>query len=173
MGIVSGGGYAERIAVHERQLVPVPPAVAVADARGHPRGVHHGVGRAGRAGRAHVRPHRARARRRVGCRHGGDPDREGDRRPHRRHDVAPARSRRVGRSAPTSSSTTRSEDFVAAAREFTGGRGVDVVLDVIGGDYLERNLDALATQGTIVQVGAMGGGAATFTLGEMLTSEPR
>ena len=61
-----------------------------------------------------------------------------------------------------------SEDFVAAAIEFTGGRGVDVVLDVIGGDYLERNLDALATQGTIVQVGAMGGGNATFTLGKML-----
>jgi len=66
-----------------------------------------------------------------------------------------------------------SEDFVAAALEFTGGRGVDVVLDVVGGEYLERNLDALATQGTIVQVGAMGSGSATFTLGRMLYKRAR
>ena len=45
---------------------------------------------------------------------------------------------------------------------------VDVVLDVVGGDYLDRNVDALAVGGTIVQVGAMGGGRATFGLGKLL-----
>jgi len=45
---------------------------------------------------------------------------------------------------------------------------VDVVLDVVGADYLDRNLDALAVGGTIVQVGVMGGGSATFGLGKML-----
>ena len=64
-----------------------------------------------------------------------------------------------------------SEDFVAATLEFTGGRGIDVVLDVVGGEYLERNLDTLTTQGTIVQVGAMGSGTASFALGKMLYSE--
>ena len=38
----------------------------------------------------------------------------------------------------------RETDFVAAIREATGGRGVDVVLDMVGGDYLPRNLDVLA-----------------------------
>jgi NADPH:quinone reductase-like Zn-dependent oxidoreductase len=62
----------------------------------------------------------------------------------------------------------RSDDFVDAARELTAGAGVDVVLDVIGGDYLARNLDALRVGGRIVQVGVMGGGSATFPLGAML-----
>jgi NADPH:quinone reductase len=62
----------------------------------------------------------------------------------------------------------RSEDFVAAVREQTGGAGVDVVLDVVGGDYLARNVDALRVGGRIVQVGVMGGGTATFPLGALL-----
>ena len=45
---------------------------------------------------------------------------------------------------------------------------MDVVLDVVGGDYLDRNLDCLATGGTIVQVGVMGGGQATFGLAKLL-----
>ena len=40
-------------------------------------------------------------------------------------------------------------DFVAAVREATGGRGVDVVLDIVGGDYLQRNLEASGRRGTI------------------------
>jgi NADPH:quinone reductase-like Zn-dependent oxidoreductase len=61
-----------------------------------------------------------------------------------------------------------SEDFVAEAKAFTDGAGVDVVLDVIGGDYLARNLDALRVGGHIVQVGVMGGGSATIPLGALL-----
>ena len=60
------------------------------------------------------------------------------------------------------------DDWLAAVRDHTGGRGVDVVLDVVGGDYLDRNVDALAVGGTIVQVGVMGGGKATFGLGKLL-----
>jgi len=60
------------------------------------------------------------------------------------------------------------EDWVAVVDELTDGRGADVVLDVIGGDYLDRNADALAVGGTIMQVGLMGGGAATFGLGKLL-----
>ena len=57
-------------------------------------------------------------------------------------------------------------DAIAA---HTAGEGVDVVLDVVGGDYLDRNLDSLASGGTIVQVGVMGGGIAQFALGKLLS----
>ena len=50
-------------------------------------------------------------------------------------------------SAPTSPSTTASEDWVAVLREATGGRGVDVILDMVGGDYVARNLDAAGRRG--------------------------
>ncbi|HCV33043.1 MAG TPA: quinone oxidoreductase [Acidimicrobiaceae bacterium] len=61
-----------------------------------------------------------------------------------------------------------SSDWVAEIARHTGGIGVDVVLDVVGGNYLDRNLDCLAIGGTIVQVGVMGGGQATFGLTKML-----
>ena len=51
----------------------------------------------------------------------------------------------------------RSEDFVAAAREATGGKGVDVTLDMVGGDYTERNIAAAAEEGRIVQIAVLGG----------------
>jgi putative PIG3 family NAD(P)H quinone oxidoreductase len=46
----------------------------------------------------------------------------------------------------------RNEDFVAIAKELSGGRGVDVILDMVGGDYTPRNLDALAEDGRLVQI---------------------
>ena len=57
---------------------------------------------------------------------------------------------------------------MAAALDFTGGAGVDVVLDVIGGDYVERNIDALAVRGRIVQVGTMAGGAVSVNIGKLM-----
>ena len=71
------------------------------------------------------------------------------------------------------SSTTPAEDFVAAALEFTGGRGVDVVLDVIGGEYLERNLDALGDEGHDRAGRRDGQRPASFTLGKMLYKRAR
>jgi putative PIG3 family NAD(P)H quinone oxidoreductase len=59
-------------------------------------------------------------------------------------------------------------DFVAATREATGGRGVDVVLDMVGGDYLPRNLDVLATDGRLVQIAVLGGVKATLNLITMM-----
>ena len=49
------------------------------------------------------------------------------------------------------------EDFVAAAKEATGGKGVDVTLDMVGGDYTERNIAAAAEEGRIVQIAVLGG----------------
>jgi putative PIG3 family NAD(P)H quinone oxidoreductase len=62
----------------------------------------------------------------------------------------------------------RSEDFVAAVHAATDGRGVDVVLDIIGGDYTPRNLDCLARDGRLVQIGVMGGETATVSLRRIL-----
>lgn len=63
----------------------------------------------------------------------------------------------------------RSGDFTAAAKEATGGRGVDVVLDSIGAPYLEGNLAALANDGRLVLIGLMGGAKAEISLGALLT----
>jgi NADPH:quinone reductase len=51
----------------------------------------------------------------------------------------------------------REQDFVDAVKQTTNGRGVDVVLDIIGGEYLDRNISALAMDGRLVQIGLMGG----------------
>jgi NADPH2:quinone reductase len=51
----------------------------------------------------------------------------------------------------------RSEDFVARVREATGGRGVDVILDMVGGSYVRRNYEAAAEDGRIVQIATSGG----------------
>jgi putative PIG3 family NAD(P)H quinone oxidoreductase len=51
----------------------------------------------------------------------------------------------------------RREDFVAVVRERTGGRGVDLVLDILGGDDLARNLECLAVDGRLVQVAVLNG----------------
>ncbi len=60
------------------------------------------------------------------------------------------------------------EDFVARTRELTDGRGVDVVLDVVGGPYLDRNLRALALEGRLVVIGLQGGAQAELDLGLVL-----
>jgi NADPH2:quinone reductase len=51
----------------------------------------------------------------------------------------------------------RETDFVEAIRELTAGAGVNVVLDIVGGPYVPRNLDVLAVEGRLVQIGVLGG----------------
>ena len=55
----------------------------------------------------------------------------------------------------------RDEDFVAVLREVTGGRGVDVILDMVGGEYVARNLSLLAEDGRLVQIAVLQGSKAT------------
>lgn len=64
----------------------------------------------------------------------------------------------------------RSEDFVARVRDATGDRGVDVVLDVVGGKYLERNLEALAPHGRLVVIGMQKGSTGELDLGRVLAN---
>lgn len=67
----------------------------------------------------------------------------------------------------------REDDWVAVAREATDGRGVDVVLDSIGGPYLEGNLNALAEDGALVLIGLMGGAKAEIQMGQLLARRLR
>ena len=172
MGIVSGGAYAERIAVHERQLMAVPPALGLADAAAVPEVaitawdalVVQGGLTAGRAALIHAGA--------SGVGSAGIP-------------IAKA----LGATVVTTTSTAKVEackgfgadvvvdytveDYVEAVWAATDGQGVDVVLDVVGGDYLMRNVKALRTGGTIVQVGVMGGGRTDIDLGALLPKRAR
>jgi len=172
MGIVSGGAYAERIAIHERQLMAVPSTVGVADAAAIPEvwitafdalvvqgGLTSGRTALIHAGASGVGTAAIQIAKLVGARvvttsSGGKVD----------------ACRQLGADATVDYTT---QDFVPVTKEATGGVGADVVLDVVGGDYLARNVEALATGGTIVQVGVMGGGNATFNVGALLPKRAR
>ena len=167
MGIVGGGSYAEQIVTHERMLLPVPEGVALDDAAALPEVfltawdalVVQGGMTSGR----------------IALVHGGASG------------VGTAAIQLVkalGGSIIVTASTRKieacrvlgadlavdytAEDFVAAVDEFTHGNGVDTVLDVIGGEYVDRNLDCVRTGGRIIQVGLMGGGAAQVNVGKLL-----
>lgn len=61
------------------------------------------------------------------------------------------------------------DDFVAATRDFTGGTGADVVLDIIGAKYLSRNIDVLASNGRLSVIGMQGGTRAELDLGRLMS----
>ena len=63
----------------------------------------------------------------------------------------------------------REEDFVSKAREFTEGKGVDLILDMVGGSYVERNYDTAAEDGRIVQIAFLGGPKAEVNFAKLMT----
>jgi NADPH2:quinone reductase len=62
----------------------------------------------------------------------------------------------------------KTEDFVAEVKAATGGHGADVILDMVGGDYIERNYDAAAVEGRIVQIALLGGAKATVNFAKLM-----
>ena len=64
----------------------------------------------------------------------------------------------------------RTTDFAGAIRELTAGEGVDVVLDIIGGEYLPKNIECLRLHGRLVQVGLIGGAKAQIDLRRVLNN---
>jgi putative PIG3 family NAD(P)H quinone oxidoreductase len=62
----------------------------------------------------------------------------------------------------------REEDFVSVLKAATGGRGVDVILDMVGGDYVDRNYELAAVDGRIVQIAFLGGAKATTNFGRLM-----
>ena len=167
MAIVGGGAYAERIVVHERQLMAVPAGVAVADAAALPEvgitahdalvvqgGLRSGGWALVHAGASGVGSMAVQIARAVGARA-----------------IATTSAGKVAAVEALGADVVvdyGSADFLEAVAAATGGRGVDVVLDVVGGDYLDRNVRALRVGGTIVQVGVMGGGRTQIDLGALL-----
>ena len=62
----------------------------------------------------------------------------------------------------------KTEDFAPIVKELTGGKGVDVVLDMVGGDYVAREVSCLADDGRIVIIALLGGAKANVDLGQVL-----
>ena len=167
MGIVGGGAYAELVCAHERQVLPVPPELGLADAAAVPEAfltaydalVVQGGLTSGRtalvhAGASGVGTAAIQLARSIGARI-----------------VVTASTGKVeacrALGADLVVDYTR-EDFVEAVEAFTGGDGVDVVLDVIGGDYVDRNLRCARVTGRVIQVGLMGSGVAEVSVGLLL-----
>jgi NADPH:quinone reductase len=62
----------------------------------------------------------------------------------------------------------KTQDFVTEVKTATGGKGVEVILDMVGGDYVDRNYDAAAVDGRIVQIALLGGPKATINVGKLM-----
>jgi len=167
MGIVSGGAMAEKVVTHERMLQSVPEDIDLADAAAIPEVfmtahdalvtqggltsggralVHAGGSGVGTASIQIVKAIGAQVA--VTC---------------SRNKVDPCHE--LGADLVVD---YNEQDFVEEIALWTQDQGVDVVLDVIGGDYLAKNLQCLKIQGRIIQVGAMGGPVASFALGALL-----
>ncbi|MBN8973955.1 MAG: NAD(P)H-quinone oxidoreductase [Rhizobiales bacterium] len=63
----------------------------------------------------------------------------------------------------------KTQDFVAVSRELTGGTGPNLIVDMVGGDYIEKNYDAAAVDGRIVQIAFLGGPKATVNFAKLMT----
>ncbi|MFB6397435.1 NAD(P)H-quinone oxidoreductase [Polymorphospora lycopeni] len=165
--LLAGGGYAEYVAVPASQLLPIPTGVDLYTAAGLPEvsctvesnlfqvaGLRSGdtlLVHGGASGIGTFAIQRATA---EGIRvlvTAGTPRKL-------------ARCRELGADVAISYHT---EDFVARVREQTGDRGVDVVLDMVGGAYLSRNVEVLALGGRLVVIGLQGGDRAELDLGQL------
>ena len=62
----------------------------------------------------------------------------------------------------------KTEDFAAVVKELTNGKGVDVILDMVAGDYIPREIDCLADDGRIALIALLGGAKAEIDLGQVL-----
>jgi putative PIG3 family NAD(P)H quinone oxidoreductase len=166
--LLSGGGYAERVAVPAGHLLPVPDGLTVAQAAALPEvacTVHSNLvtlagltagdallvhGGASGIGTMAIQLGRELGAR-VMCTAGTAAKLD--------------RCRELGAELAISYA---SEDFVAAVSDFTGGRGADVILDIMGACYLERNVTALAPGGRLVVIGMQGGTRAELDLNALL-----
>jgi NADPH2:quinone reductase len=63
----------------------------------------------------------------------------------------------------------KTQDFVTMSRELTGGAGPNLIIDMVGGDYIEKNYDAAAMDGRIVQIAFLGGPKATVNFAKLMT----
>ncbi|OBK17131.1 NAD(P)H-quinone oxidoreductase [Mycobacterium asiaticum] len=169
--LLAGGGYAEYVAVPAGQVMPIPAPVDLVDAAAIPEvactvwsnlvmTAHLGPGQLllVHGGASGIGTHAIQVARALGARvavTAGSPEKL-------------ELSRELGAQITIS---YRDEDFVARLKEETGG--ADVILDIMGAAYLDRNIDALATDGQLVIIGMQGGVKAELNLGKLLTKRVR
>ncbi|WP_369824622.1 NAD(P)H-quinone oxidoreductase [Cellulosimicrobium sp. CUA-896] len=168
VALLEGGGYAEQVRVRATQVLPVPAGVDLVDAAALPEAactvwsnvvdvghltagerllVHGGSGGVGTLA---VQVGAALGAR-VAVTAGGR-----------------ARADRCLALGADLAVDHREEDFVEAVRSASDGHGADVILDVVGAAYLDRNLRALATGGRLVVIGMQQGARAELDLGRLL-----
>jgi putative PIG3 family NAD(P)H quinone oxidoreductase len=161
MALVVGGGYAEYCAAHESHCLPVPAALTAVEAAAIPETfltVWHNAFERGRLqagetllvhggssgiGTAAIQVAKALGARVVTT--AGSAEKC-------------AACRKLGADVAVN---YKSEDFVAATKAATSGKGADVILDMVGGEYIERNYEAAAVDGRIVQIAFQGSAKAT------------
>ena len=166
--LLSGGGYAERVAVPAGQLLPVPKGMDLVTAAALPEvtaTVWSNVFQV-----AHLRPAE------ILLVHGGSSG---------IGTMAIQLGKAIGAKVAVTAGSVekleacralgadilinyREQDFVEELRETTAGHGADVILDVMGAKYLDRNLDALALSGRLVIIGMQGGVQAELNLGKLM-----
>jgi putative PIG3 family NAD(P)H quinone oxidoreductase len=152
MALVVGGGYAEYCIAHDSHALPIPAGVAAVEAAAIPETfftVWHNLFERGRLTAGE-----------TALIHGGSSGIGTT-----AIQLAKAFGARVVVTAGSAEKCQacvklgadlavnyKTEDFVAATRKATGDRGADVVLDMIGGDYVERNYEVAAVEGRVVQI---------------------
>src|SRR5262249_34203340 len=150
MALLGGGGYGSRLGVHERMLMAVPPNLTFEQAAAVPEGfltafdamfgqceLQPGESVLIHAAGSGVGPAAVQLASAAGCRTFGTAG-------------SADKLRRAAELGLNVGINYHDEDFAAVVRERTEGRGVDVILDVIGGPYWVQNLQALAMRGRMV-----------------------
>jgi len=171
MGIVSGGAYAEYLTIHERQAMRVPSNVSVNDAAAIPEvfitawdalvvqgGLTSGRIALVHAGASGVGTAAIQICKAIGARV-----------------VVTCSTGKVSTCTALGADLVvdyTTSDFVEEVKKFAP-KGVDVILDVIGGDYVDRNIACLALKGSIVQVGTMAGPPPTMNVGGLMFKRAR
>ncbi|MFD0267184.1 NAD(P)H-quinone oxidoreductase [Streptomyces sp. NPDC127106] len=167
--LLSGGGYAEQVAVPAGQLLPVPEGVDLVTAAALPEAACTVWSNLFMV--AHVRPGE------TVLVHGGSSG---------IGTMAIQLAKAVGATVAVTAGGPeklarckelgadilidyREQDFVAEVRAATDGAGADVILDIIGAKYLARNVDALAVNGRLAVIGLQGGVKAELNLGSLLS----
>ncbi len=156
-GLLAGGGYAEYVAVPAGQVMPVPDTVTLHEAAALPEvactvwsnlvmTAHLTAGGLVliHGGASGIGTHAIQVARALGSRVA----------------VTAGAKNKLDLCAELGADITiayRDEDFVERVREESGGNGADVILDIMGAAYLNRNVDALAPDGRVVIIGMQGG----------------
>jgi NADPH2:quinone reductase len=169
--LLAGGGYAEHVAVPAGQVMPIPAGVDLVDAAGLPEVActvwsnlvmiaHLGEGQLVllHGGASGIGTHAIQVARALGARVA----------------VTAGSAEKLDLCRELGAQITinyRDEDFVARLREETDG--ADVILDIMGAAYLDRNIDALALDGQLIVIGMQGGVKGELNLGKLLVKRAR